>query len=46
MDYCLEDGKTPVSVSVIKGMVQAKMRNLPFSVHVVQNTYDFISGLY
>lgn len=48
MDYCLKDGKAPVSVSIIKGTVQAKMKNLPFSSHshVIQNPCDTISGLY
>ncbi len=33
MDYCLKDGKAPVSVSIIKEIVQAKMKNLPLSAH-------------
>lgn len=47
MDNCLKDGKVPVSVSIIKGIVQAKMKNLPLSAHshVAQNPYDFISRL-
>lgn len=46
MDYCLEDWKAPVSVSIIKGIVQAKMRILPLSAHMFKNLYDIISGLY
>lgn len=33
MDYCLQDGKAPVSVSIIKGIVQAEMNILPLSAH-------------